>query len=144
MKWWLVCDRFNNRILVWNTPPTSGSTAPDLALGQPDFVSNDLGTDKNQLNWPGNACVAANGKLAAADNAGLYPNPSTPFFRMKMAVPENAFYTIDLLDAGGRHGETCPRVVCRQGSISAKPMKLARWHADYTLSASLVPASGRC
>lgn len=63
----LVCDRFNNRILVWNALPTDWDAAPDFVLGQPDFTSNDPGTGKNQLNWAGNVSVAANGKLAVAD-----------------------------------------------------------------------------
>jgi len=63
----LVCDRFNNRILVWNTLPNSSNTAPDLVLGQPNFVSNNPGTSKNQLNWAGNASLSAQGQLAVAD-----------------------------------------------------------------------------
>ena len=63
----LVCDRFNNRILIWNTLPSSSNTAPDLVLGQPNFVSNNPGTAKNQLNWAGNASLSAQGQLAVAD-----------------------------------------------------------------------------
>ncbi len=63
----LVCDRFNNRILVWNSQSASWDAAPDFVLGQPNFTSNDPGTGKNQLNWVGNASLAANGKLAVAD-----------------------------------------------------------------------------
>ncbi|HLP94789.1 MAG TPA: T9SS type A sorting domain-containing protein [Saprospiraceae bacterium] len=63
----LVCDRFNNRVLVWNSLPESWDDAPDLVLGQPDFSSNNPGTGKHQLNWVGNASLAPNGKLALAD-----------------------------------------------------------------------------
>lgn len=63
----LVCDRFNNRILVWNQPPTAADTPPDLVLGQPDFTSNNPGDGNHQLNWAGNASIGANGKLAVAD-----------------------------------------------------------------------------
>ncbi len=63
----LVCDRFNNRILVWNSLPGSWNDTPDLVLGQPDFTSNNPGNGKHQLNWVGNASLAANGKLAVAD-----------------------------------------------------------------------------
>ena len=63
----LVCDRFNNRILIWNTLPSSSNTAPDLVLGQPNFVSNNPGTAKNQLNWAGNASLSTQGQLAVAD-----------------------------------------------------------------------------
>lgn len=63
----LVCDRFNNRILVWNTPPTAWNDAPDLVLGQINFTDNNPGINKDKLNWVGNASVAANGTLAVAD-----------------------------------------------------------------------------
>ena len=63
----LLCDRFNNRILVWNQLPGAWNSPPDLVLGQPDFISNNPGDGKHQLNWAGNVSVAANGKLAAAD-----------------------------------------------------------------------------
>lgn len=63
----LVCDRFNNRLLVWNTPPTTWNDAPDLVLGQTNFTDNNPGTNKDKLNWVGNASVATNGTLAVAD-----------------------------------------------------------------------------
>lgn len=63
----LVCDRFNNRVLVWNQPPLFWNAPPDIVLGQPDFISNNPGTGKHQLNWAGNASVGENGRLAIAD-----------------------------------------------------------------------------
>lgn len=63
----LLCDRFNNRVLVWNNLPASWDDAPDIVLGQPDFTSNNPGTAKNKLNWAGNVSVGNNGKLAVAD-----------------------------------------------------------------------------
>jgi hypothetical protein len=63
----LVCDRFNNRVLIWNTAPGNWNTPPDLVLGQANFTSSNPGTGKGNLNWPGNASVSANGKLAVAD-----------------------------------------------------------------------------
>ncbi len=63
----VVCDRFNNRVLVWNAPPTAWNDAPDAVLGQPDFTSNNPGTSKSGMNWPGNASIGAGGVLAVAD-----------------------------------------------------------------------------
>ncbi len=63
----IVCDRFNNRVLVWNTAPATWNALPDLVLGQNDFYSNNPGTAKNNLNWPGNASVSKTGRLAIAD-----------------------------------------------------------------------------
>jgi hypothetical protein len=34
-----VTDSFNNRVLVWNTIPTTNGVAADLVIGQPDFVT---------------------------------------------------------------------------------------------------------
>ncbi len=77
----VVCDRFNNRVLVWNTAPENWNDLPDLVLGQPDFDSNDPGRGKDQLNWPGNASAAANGVLAVADTDNdrilIWKNPPT-------------------------------------------------------------------
>jgi len=40
----LLCDRFNNRVLVWTSLPDRWDAPPALVLGQPDFTSNDPGT----------------------------------------------------------------------------------------------------
>lgn len=34
-----LADYLNHRVLIWNQIPRTGSTPPDLVLGQPDFVS---------------------------------------------------------------------------------------------------------
>jgi hypothetical protein len=61
----VLADRNNNRVLVWNTLPSS-NVPPDLVLGQPDFISNNPGTGLNQLNWPVSVS-AAGGRLAVSD-----------------------------------------------------------------------------
>ncbi len=63
----LLCDRFNNRILVWNTLPTQWNTPPDIVLGQQNFTSNNPGTSLSSLNWPGNVSVGSNGVVIVAD-----------------------------------------------------------------------------
>ena len=35
-----IADNFENRVLIWNTIPTSSNQAADVVLGQADFVSN--------------------------------------------------------------------------------------------------------
>ncbi len=62
----ILCDRFNNRILIWDQAPTHWDQNPDWVLGQSDFSSNNPGKELNQLNWPGNVS-AANGVIAVAD-----------------------------------------------------------------------------
>ena len=63
----LLCDRFNNRVLVWNTLPDRWDAQPDLVLGQRNFTENNPGTSKSEMNWPGNVSVADNGRVAVAD-----------------------------------------------------------------------------
>lgn len=63
----LVCDRWNNRILIWNTAPNNSEAPPDLVLGQSNFTDNLPGTTKNKFNWVGNISLSANGTLVAAD-----------------------------------------------------------------------------
>ncbi|MEK7403243.1 MAG: Ig-like domain-containing protein [Gemmatimonadota bacterium] len=60
-----LADRNNNRVLVWNTLPTS-NVAPDFVLGQPGFLTNDPGSGLNQMNWP-TAIAVGSGKLFVAD-----------------------------------------------------------------------------
>ncbi|MBM3889051.1 MAG: hypothetical protein FJ388_07980 [Verrucomicrobia bacterium] len=63
----LMTDRWNNRVLVWKTAPAK-NTPPDLVLGQPDFTQNNPGSDKHQLNWPGNVAITPDGgRIAVTD-----------------------------------------------------------------------------
>jgi len=63
----LLCDRFNNRILVWNTLPDCWDAPPDLVLGQENFYTNAPGKTKAGLNFPGNVSVGANGIVSVCD-----------------------------------------------------------------------------
>ncbi len=63
----ILCDRFNNRVLIWNTAPTVWNAEPDLVLGQPNFTANNPDNTRGGMNWPGNASVGSNGKLAITD-----------------------------------------------------------------------------
>ena len=47
-----VADGFNNRVLEFQQPITTGESA-SLVIGQPDFTSNTAGTAINQLRNPG-------------------------------------------------------------------------------------------
>ncbi len=61
----VVADAGNNRVLIWNTLPTS-NVAPDIVVGQTDFAGNDPGTSASQLNFPVSATIA-NNKLFVVD-----------------------------------------------------------------------------
>ncbi len=61
----ILADRNNNRILIWNSLPTS-NTEPDVVLGQENFITNNPGDELDELNWP--VSVATDGKhLLVAD-----------------------------------------------------------------------------
>ena len=64
----VLVDRGNNRILVWNTAPTSPTTLPDFVLCQTSMTSTASGTSLAQCNWPSDAVVTADGKLLVADS----------------------------------------------------------------------------
>ena len=47
-----VADQNNNRVLIWNTLPTSSGTAADVVLGQRDFFSNSGAKEEDGLSNP--------------------------------------------------------------------------------------------
>ncbi len=55
----VVADAGNNRVLIWNSLPTS-NVAPDVVVGQSDFTSDDPGTTASQLSFPVSASIANN------------------------------------------------------------------------------------
>lgn len=63
----LLCDRFNNRVLIWKTVPTTWNAQPDLVLGQTTFTGNNSGSSKGELNFPGNVSAGSNGVVTVAD-----------------------------------------------------------------------------
>ncbi len=48
----IVADTGNNRVLIWNTFPTSNFTPADVVLGQSDMVSNASGLSDKDLHTP--------------------------------------------------------------------------------------------
>ncbi len=47
-----VADQNNNRVLIWNSVPTTSTTAADVVLGQTDFASNTADDEEDGLNNP--------------------------------------------------------------------------------------------
>ena len=62
-----VTDRFNNRVLIWNTVPSS-NTPPDLVLGQANFTTHNSGTGLNNMDFPGQVIITPDGKVLVADS----------------------------------------------------------------------------
>lgn len=61
-----VCDKGNNRVLVYNTMPTSNNSTASLCLGQPNFSDNTAGTIASKLSGPSN-CVVIGDRIFVAD-----------------------------------------------------------------------------
>ena len=47
-----VSDSSNNRVLIWNTVPTSGQTPADVVVGQTNLMNNGAGTTSETLSGP--------------------------------------------------------------------------------------------
>ena len=62
-----VTDRFNNRILIWNTIPNK-KTDPDIVIGQQNFTTQNHGSALNQLNFPGQVIITTDSKMLVADS----------------------------------------------------------------------------
>jgi len=60
-------DYGNNRVLIWDSIPTTNGQPADVVIGQPDFTSNSPGCDTTKLNGPLDAFVLPNGKLLISD-----------------------------------------------------------------------------
>lgn len=75
----VVLDRYNNRVLIWNSFPTSHFTPADVVLGQADFVNitdndddqdgaTDLAPTARTLNNPYDGVYSNGRQLYVADN----------------------------------------------------------------------------
>ncbi len=62
-----VSDGANNRVLIWNSIPSSNQQAADVVMGQPDMTSNSSGTSATALNYPYMVSVHYN-KVYVSDN----------------------------------------------------------------------------
>ena len=62
-----VTDRNNNRILIWESIPSSNSL-PDLVIGQDNFDTHMEGNSLAQLNFPGQVSISPQGKMLVADS----------------------------------------------------------------------------
>lgn len=71
----VVADTLNNRVLIWNTFPTSNGQNADVVLGQADFVSADPNRSSavnpppadNTLQYPQLGVYVLNNQLFVAD-----------------------------------------------------------------------------
>lgn len=76
----LVVDHTNNRVLVWNSWPTSNGQSADVVIGQTAMSASGTGTSAATLSAPGGVAVDPSGRLYISDygnNRVLY-FPSIP------------------------------------------------------------------
>lgn len=75
-----VCDTFNNRVLIWNTMPTTSGVAASIVLGQANFTTNAAAVTSAGLTSPQGVCWHGN-NLWVADTGSSrvlrYSSPST-------------------------------------------------------------------
>lgn len=62
-----VVDTYFNRVLIYNSVPTSSGVAPDVVVGQRDFFSANQACGMPSLSSPASAQITPDGKLVVAD-----------------------------------------------------------------------------
>jgi len=63
----IVADRYNNRVLIWNSIPAVSNTPANVVVGQPDFNSITSGNSASKMSEPWGVWVTTDGKLLVAD-----------------------------------------------------------------------------
>lgn len=63
----IAADQLNNRVLIWNTVPTSNGVAADVVIGQTNFTSDTAGTSASKLWYPLGLLVTPDGKLLISE-----------------------------------------------------------------------------
>ena len=79
----IVSDRNNNRVMIWNSVPSTNGANADVVIGQPNFTSKSAGTTETSLNEP-EGIWSDGTRLVVADEANNRVLIRTPF-RPRMA-----------------------------------------------------------
>ncbi|MBN2165048.1 MAG: T9SS type A sorting domain-containing protein [Marinilabiliaceae bacterium] len=64
----LVSDGSNNRVLIWNTIPTTNGAPADVVIGQTNFTDTLPGCTENKMKFPWGIFVNNDGKLFINDS----------------------------------------------------------------------------
>ena len=97
-----MVDYANNRILIWNTPPTSSNVPADIVVGQGSMTTGDCTLTQSGLCQPEDVFVS-NGKLIVSDsgnNRVLIWNsiPTTNGMAADVVLGQNSFTTNSMND----------------------------------------------
>lgn len=64
----IVSDMYNNRILIYNSIPTTNGASADVVIGQTNFTTSTSGAGNDKFNMPWYLTVSQDGKLLVADH----------------------------------------------------------------------------
>lgn len=65
-----VCDASRNRVLIWNTVPTTNGVAADYVIGQTTFTGATASAARNRLNNPQGCAFSPDGSRLLVADAG--------------------------------------------------------------------------
>ncbi len=117
-----IADTDNNRILIWNSIPTSSNTPADVVLGQPDFTHGGLAIpgDNTPTAWsmrgPQGVWIDKQGRLYVADTQ----NHRVLIWR---SIPTQNKAPADVV-LGQPNFETAPEPDLTQAKVEAKATNL--------------------
>ena len=107
----LVCDARNNRVLIWNTVPTTNGQPANVVVGQTDFTSSTPGTSGTKLSGPSGVLVTPDGIMLITDNGNnrvlIYNSIPTANGSSADSVIGQTLLT-DKTSGGGKKGLTDP------------------------------------
>ena len=107
-----VVDQNNNRVLIWDSIPSSNGVPADRVLGQLDFTSRTAGTSDYQLRGPGDVAVGG-GRLYVADTLNhrvlVWNVAPPPFHLADVVLGQPGFVTMN--SAAGATGMFWPTAV---------------------------------
>ena len=63
-----IADYLNNRVMVYNSIPTTNGAAADGVIGQADFISKLAGSAANQMSGPQSVAQTPDGRLLVVDS----------------------------------------------------------------------------
>lgn len=114
----IVADRWNNRVLIFNSVPAANYIAADVVIGQANFVSstaNEGGPASDQtLNHPHSVAVDQDGRLYIADTLNhrilVYNSiPTANHAHANMVIGQADFTTVTANAGGSASAQTINR-----------------------------------
>ncbi len=121
-----VADKFNNRVLIYNTIPTSNNQPADVVIGQTNFTSNGSGNSASQMNGP-SSVVSDGTRLFVADEGN---NRILVFNTIPVSNGASANVVLGQANFGAGHtapnngGRTASRLYLSDGSVYGTGMAL--------------------